>query len=85
MNIDRIVELVKTKHKRIGCRMAYKEFSIPEYKRKAFRNLWDLIAKDIDDAKRQTVGVRVDQEANKDEKEVQENGNVVKKEDCTSR
>lgn len=46
--LKRIIELVKTKHKRIGLRMLYSEYEVPEEKRPLWRDLWELVRGDID-------------------------------------
>lgn len=45
--IKRIVELVRTRDKRVGLRMLYKEFNVPPDKREAWRDLWDMVKADI--------------------------------------
>ena len=48
MEIAEIVNLVETKHKRIGLRMLYAKHKVKEEDRPMWRELWDAIKGELD-------------------------------------
>lgn len=55
--LKRVVELVKTKNKRVGLRLLYKEFNIPKDRRPACRDLWEMVKKDVGESDRLSDGL----------------------------
>lgn len=48
MEIEEIVNLVKTRDKRVGLRILYKKHKVKKEDRQAWRDLWDKVREDLD-------------------------------------